>query len=250
VLAFLVKNPGKLRVDETDNDPEKAQKLIAFKKKLEEKRIVKYWEDGSQLVNDIKDSIHDIVRRRPGVGWIRGDQALDPTVYKDLEEVRRQNKELQEQLDIVSKGDIGFPVDLSHGSDLFQIEYKVVEGSDNSNTIQKGGYDISWDNLFNILIEFVIQDYASEYDMLDRMKSIVQGVHGVEIPAGTSVTISRDCIIQARHQFVALGLIVSVDNNSGALRTDNKISYITWQLTEKGRRYFARSNALKRPVRS
>jgi hypothetical protein len=74
VLAFLFKNPGQLRVDETDNDPDKARKLDTFKKKLEEKRIVKYWDGPDQLVSDIKDSIHDIVRRRPGIGWIRGNQ--------------------------------------------------------------------------------------------------------------------------------------------------------------------------------
>jgi len=109
VLAFLFKNPGQLRVDETDNDPDKVRKLDAFKKKLEEKRIVKYWEGADQLVNDIKDSIHDIVRRRPGIGWIRGDQALDPTVYKELEDVRRQNKDLHEKLDKLEKEDIAFP---------------------------------------------------------------------------------------------------------------------------------------------
>jgi hypothetical protein len=98
VLAFLYKNPGQLRVEETDDDSEKTGKLKAFRKKLEERRIVKYWEDGNQLVNGIKDSIHDIVRRRPGLGWIRGNQALDPTIYKELEDVRRQNKELQEKI--------------------------------------------------------------------------------------------------------------------------------------------------------
>ena len=65
VLAFLFKNPDQLRVHETDNDPEKARKLSAFKNKLQEKRIVKYWENEDQLVNDIKDSIRDIERRRP-----------------------------------------------------------------------------------------------------------------------------------------------------------------------------------------
>ncbi len=164
VLAFLFKNPGKLRVDETDDDPEKSKKLTIFKQKLEERRIVKYWEDGSQLVNDIKDSIHDIARRRPGIGWIRGDQALDPTVYKDLEELRRQNKELQVQLDTVAKEEKGFPLDLSYGSDLFQIQHTLVEDKsgvtlDGSgvSTIEKRTYDISLDTLFNILVEFVSQ---------------------------------------------------------------------------------------------
>jgi hypothetical protein len=129
VLAFLFKNPGQLLVDETDNNPDKARKLDAFKKQLEAKRIVKYWGDADQLVNDIKDSVNDIVRRRPGVGWIRGNQALDPTVYRELEEMRRQNKELQEKLDKFGKEDIVFPSHLSHGSDLFELKYMVTRWS-------------------------------------------------------------------------------------------------------------------------
>jgi hypothetical protein len=157
VLAFLVKNPGKLRVDETDNDPEKAQKLIAFKKKLEEKRIVKYWEDGSRLVNDIKDSINDIVRRRPGVGWIRGDQALDPKVYKDLEDERRQNKELREKLDMIGNDDLAFPSHLLHGSDLFEIEYSVTHGMSADST-KTQTLKISWDGLFIELGKYIYNE--------------------------------------------------------------------------------------------
>jgi Domain of unknown function (DUF4062) len=144
VLAFLFKNPRQLRVEETDDDPEKTKKLNAFKKKLEERRIVKYWKDSSELVNDIKDSIHDSVRRRPGIGWIRGDQAFDPKVYKDLEDERRQNKELREKLDDIGKDDLAFPSHLLHGSDLFEIEYTVSQQSDSTKVVDSGHYYITF----------------------------------------------------------------------------------------------------------
>lgn len=149
VLAFPYKHPEELKVCETDNEPEKAIKLKAFKTKLEAKRIVKYWEDQSQLVNDIKDTIHDIVRRRPGVGWIRGDQALDPKVYKDLEEERRQNKELREELGKFVNGNIIFPSDLSHGKDLFEIKYTVLRDDGSLKTHwEDTHFDMSGEQLF------------------------------------------------------------------------------------------------------
>ncbi len=82
------------------------------------------------------------------------------------------------------------------------------------------------------------------------MENIVEQGIRVGLPSVAGVSVNRHYIIQARHQFVALGLIVSVDNISHTSRTDNEIDEITWDLTEKGRRYFARLNALKRPVRS
>jgi hypothetical protein len=87
-----------------------------------------------QLANDIKDSINDIVRRRPGIGWIRGDQALNPKVYKELEDERRQNKELREKLDMIGKAEIVFPSHLEHGSDIFEIEYSVTHGTSTDST--------------------------------------------------------------------------------------------------------------------
>jgi hypothetical protein len=238
VLAFLVKNPGKLRVDETDNDPEKAQKLIGFKKKLEEKRIVKYWEDSSQLVNDIKDSVNDTVRRRPGVGWIRGDQALDPKIYKDLEDERRQNKELREKLDTIGKEDIVLPLHLSHGNDLFEIEYMIrsrAEGTMITESTQI--FKITWDELFIVLGNGV---YAGARE--HRLKEMLAHIIGEKTDIDhNNIVISDSYIEQARYQLEALELIKAVGGQGAGL---------AWTLTDKGRRYISHLKALKRPPAS
>jgi rRNA processing protein Krr1/Pno1 len=245
VLAFLVKNPGNLRVDETDYDPEKAQKLIAFKKKLEEKRIVKYWEDGSRLVNDIKDSINDIVRRRPGVGWIRGDQALDPKVYKDLEEARRQNKELQEKLDKFGGEDIVFPSHLSHGVDLFEIHYTVSKRSKDNTIFERisGYYKISWDDLFAKLAELIYLE-NHEYAILRYIEKLVKET--CDIDSKLTVTIEPRKVEQTRFQFEALGLIEAVAKSEEMMGSSE--TYIVWTFTDKGRRYISHLRALRRPA--
>jgi Domain of unknown function (DUF4062) len=237
VLAFLFKNPGQLKVDETDDDPEKAQKLSAFKRKLEERRIVKYWESGEQLTNDIKDSIHGIVRRRPGIGWIRGDQALDPKIYKELDDVQRQNKELREKLDRLGKEDITFPAHLAQGEDLFEIEYKVLNRVNNIEE-KSGVYKISWDTLFAILGGSAL----AEQDEWDIQRIIHHKIAFEESIDDTgTVQMWSTCTRQARYQFEALGLVKAIATpNSGG-------SGIRWTLTNQGRRYLSNLSALKRP---
>jgi hypothetical protein len=236
VLAFLFKNPGQLRVDETDNDPEKLRKLNAFKKKLEERRIVKYWESREQLTNDIKDSINDNVRRRPGVGWIRGNQALDPTVYKDLEEARRQNKELQERLARLGKEDITFPGHLAQGEDLFEIQYSVTM-TDGTTEVRHGVYKISWDEIYDKLAEEALREKSEFYIWME-----IQDIIAVEnkIDGGFKVRIARSYVQQARHQFEALGLVKAVVG-------PGLYDEVRWTLTDKGRHYLAGLRALKRP---
>jgi len=205
---------------------------------LEEKRIVKYWEDSSQLVNDIKDSIHDIGRRRPGVGWIRGDQALDPTVYKELEDVRRQNKELQEKLDKLGNGDIVFPSELAHGGDWFKMNYTVFARRPNDTAVKKfsGNYAIPWDDLFAELVQLIYHEGTE-----NQIQQIIQDLIKLEndIDSKLSVEISLSIVEQARYQFEALGLIVAVPKFGG---------YMGWTLTDKGRRYISRLKAQKRPA--
>jgi hypothetical protein len=232
VLAFLFKNPGQLRVDETDNEPDKLRKLNAFKEKLEARRIVKYWEGGDQLVNDIKDSIHSIVRRRPDVGWIRGDQAFDPTVYRELEEVRRQNKELQEQLARLGKEDITFPSHLAHGEDLFEIKYSVTM-TDGTTEIRRGVYKITWDKMYDALAEEALRE-RSELEIMKKIERII--AVGNKIDGSYMVGIASIYVWQARHQFEALGLVKAVVSD-----------VLRWTLTDKGRCYLSTLRAIKRP---
>lgn len=98
-LVFLYKDVKTLRIADTDDDPEKLRKLHALRSELEQKRIVNYWLTSDELVARLKDSIDDLVRRRPAVGWIRGDQALDPEVYRQRDELRKEVDSIKQRLE-------------------------------------------------------------------------------------------------------------------------------------------------------
>jgi hypothetical protein len=86
-------------VSDTDGDPDKLRKLSAFRGELELKRIVKYWLSIDELVMSVKDSVNDLVRRRPATGWVRGDQALDPDVYRERDQLRKEVDSLKQRLE-------------------------------------------------------------------------------------------------------------------------------------------------------
>ena len=102
-LAFIYRLRTELTVGELDREPEKQARLNQFIFDLESKKIVKYWKGQEDLTQVIKDSIFDITRRRPGVGWIRGDQAIDPKVINELEALRQERNELRQELDDTQK---------------------------------------------------------------------------------------------------------------------------------------------------
>jgi hypothetical protein len=114
-MAFLYKEVAQLRVIDTDNNPDKMRKLSEFRAELELKRIVKHWLTVDELVTQVKDSVNDMVRRRPAIGWIRGDQAFDPEIYKERDQLRRENEDLKR---LLYSDEVYFPENAVQGNDL------------------------------------------------------------------------------------------------------------------------------------
>lgn len=123
-LAFIYEKRRELSVAATDDDAKKMDKLKEFINELESERIVKYLRTVDDLVAAVKDSVHALVRRKPGVGWVRGDQAIDPAVYKELGNLRNENKSLMERLD-ENSGKVSFPSTIAHGHDQFIVVWKL-----------------------------------------------------------------------------------------------------------------------------
>ncbi len=242
-LAFLYATPEKLRLEETDNDPEKMRKLQAFRDKLEAKRVVRYWRDSTELISSIKDSVNDIARRRPGIGWIRGDQAADPTIYKDIEALRRENADLRIQVSRFDE-DVTFPEHLAHGNDelIFELSIQKKRGnplvdSEPDKEIHKTNISLSWDTIFKLIIP-IIYTNPSE----GAVKTYLEGILARQLDLRTDQTaeISLSTVSKIGYQFEALGLIY--------IRSEKASygHYSRWDVTDKGRRFVAQVKAMRR----
>ncbi len=52
---------------------EKKDKLGKFKNIVRDGRLVDTWKNPDELACNVFTSLHDVIERKPGVGWIRGD---------------------------------------------------------------------------------------------------------------------------------------------------------------------------------
>jgi|ERR1700733_13488982 hypothetical protein len=135
-LAFIFGDRDNLPVKDIDSETAKQDKLRVFVEKLEQRRIVRHWKDGQQLIGFIKDSLNDASRQHPGIGWVRGDQVIDPRVVNDLETSRRQaevleqenarlKKLLHSEKEITTKDET-----LEQGADPFSVEAVISTKED------------------------------------------------------------------------------------------------------------------------
>jgi hypothetical protein len=108
VLAFLHEDPTKIEVGKTDQDLEKSKKLQAFRDRLKTGRLVDFWSDHKDLGAKVVIAVANSANLAPGVGWVRGDQAIDPRVLQDFERLRKENEDLKKIIalkDVVSERD-------------------------------------------------------------------------------------------------------------------------------------------------
>jgi hypothetical protein len=98
VLAFLHANPDKIEVGKTDKDSDLLRKLDAFRNRLSGSRLVDKWTDRNDLCTKVVIAVGQSVNLAPSVGWVRGDQAIDPKLLQDFERLRSENEQLKQQL--------------------------------------------------------------------------------------------------------------------------------------------------------
>jgi hypothetical protein len=82
VLAFLHANPDKIEAGKTDRDANLQKRLAGFRERLGKGRIVDFWNEPQELCTKVVIAIAQAVNLSPGVGWVRGDQAIDPKILQ------------------------------------------------------------------------------------------------------------------------------------------------------------------------
>lgn len=97
ILTFIKKNIEIIPASKTDQDNKKKKKLLAFREKAMNGRMVKFWDNASELKYNLQTSLSQEFRRNPRIGWIRGNTSADLSLYNTIENMREENKILQEK---------------------------------------------------------------------------------------------------------------------------------------------------------
>lgn len=90
VIALLHEDVGKILNEKVEKDPESLKKLEAFRKKVSNGRLVKYWKDKNDLQSSAIISLTTSFNQIPQIGWIRNDGVVNQKSLKLLEEMRRR----------------------------------------------------------------------------------------------------------------------------------------------------------------
>lgn len=77
VLVFLKRDIESIPANKTDGNKKLKNKLLAFRKKVQNGRLVSFWDDSNELKASIISSLHRAFKEMPRIGWIRGDNVVN-----------------------------------------------------------------------------------------------------------------------------------------------------------------------------
>ncbi|WP_441252675.1 DUF4062 domain-containing protein [Tardiphaga sp. 71_E8_N1_1] len=237
VLAFLHDKPGSIAADRTDQNTRKAAALVSFRQKLSTGRIVEHWSDVGSLCTHVVIAVGNEITLRPGVGWVRGDNAVDLKILQETERLRMENAGLRERLAEISGSEITFDPELVGPLEDFEFEVSQSEES--------GEHVREFKSKLQIRVMFVnLYDWLLESPLEVRMAYLIGDTAArlTNNVADSSQATDR-CVVSFRDQLEALGLI----RPEMRLMGGHSATQIAWALSDKGRRYANMQRAMRRP---
>ena len=94
VVAFLHENPGSISSDHTEQTDGGKAKLEEFREFVQQK-MCKKWSTPHELGSVVARSLSQLRKKRPGVGWVRGDQVPAREATAEILNLRKQIEDLE-----------------------------------------------------------------------------------------------------------------------------------------------------------
>ena len=223
VIALLHKDPESIAVSKTDKNPELAERLGNFRKKVEANRLVQYWTSAADLPGIVALNLMATIKRYPAVGWVRASSVASTELLEEINALRKQNDELRALVDTQK-------VQMSTTfEDIADMTEKIeIHGAWRQSIDQKARpwkHTLSWTELFALIAPHVLQ-HPDDEKMKNFLRIAVLKCAGIV----TQYSSMEDQDYQTvKIQFKIYGLIELT-----YLERADGFKTLVWSLTDKG----------------
>lgn len=156
VVALIHGKPDDIPFGKSETNQELRSKLLSFRDKVMDGRLVKFWEATKELPGLVALSLTKTIKMYPAVGWVRANLVANEDILLEMNQLRKDNSELQRTV-----------------SELNNQQQPVIEGIadiDSEFTIHgnytskingiKYGYKIalSWRKIFALISPYLLEN--------------------------------------------------------------------------------------------
>jgi hypothetical protein len=246
IVAFIHSEPGRIESSKVDKTEKGRQRLEAFRV-IAKKKMVKSYTSPKELGSVVSRSIVQIIKAKPGVGWVRSNELIDGKAAQDIlslrNEIERLNRELR---DVVTTSPPGAET-LAQGvvNHSFQFDVTFVEKGQNWSATRT--VELTWNSAFYYICPTLDLGSASDEEIKKTfthamrfavplaVKKLNEAAEHIQVLGPTAVSLQTLLL-----QFKALGYITKVAGDLGTPRR--------WKLTPLGEAKMNAVYAIKAPT--
>jgi hypothetical protein len=248
VIVLLHKDPDALAVRNSEQSEEYKKKLHVFRDKVSATRLVKFWNNADELPGLVSTSLSKTIRTYPAIGWVRASLVPDSSLYKELNDLRKENDRLSALLE--QQAVLPYKKNLATLSDSVSIEVhyalragqtiygNLVEGAQMSAIIQT-----TWGEIFSIISPQIFM-HEREGIIAGSLADFLIKTHLTKDDLAFRV-LSNEYVEMLRVQFRALDLINLTPAASTEGREADKV--LIWSLTSLGEQTMLLERSIKKP---
>jgi hypothetical protein len=186
IIALLHSAPDEIPSKFTEKDQSAREKLQAFRAKVQDGRLVKYWKTADELAGKVATSLLQTMSIFPAEGWVRGNQAASIEILKELNETRKNKEELEIEVGELRQrleGSIftqGEEKEFQHIRNkltrLIRIEIRNWRGQDDGYQYTSGRTAVFSGSFTSLLIKIASgpSSTISSYQIDGRIKEIIE----------------------------------------------------------------------------
>jgi hypothetical protein len=233
VIALLHENPDDIPLGKSEKDPELRVRLDGFREKVSTGRLVRFWGNARELPGIVALSLSRTIKSYPARGWIRADRVASEELLAEINEVRKQNIVLNQQIAELSS------VPSCEVSDLAGLD-ETIGLSGKHSYQRKSGYSwsaqLTWRQIFSL-----ISPYLLEHPAASTVKGILaKAAFKVSTSPGDMAQLDDQIFQTVSVQLRALGLV-----NIQYLKTVTGGMDLFWSATAVGERLMLELRTIK-----
>lgn len=239
VIALIHGAPEDIPFGKSEQDPDIRAKLFSFRDKVMNGRLVKFWKSTEELPGLVALSLTKTIKMYPAIGWVRANQVANENILLELNELRKQNAELQKSVYEVNKQQRPAIDNIADIDSTFTIHgtYKYSSGPGHRTSQRKFESTITWREIFSLISPYLVE-HPNDTLVEQKFASIL---HKREKNNGYSPSIDEQEFKTVTIQLKAYGLVTtqySVTTKGGMA--------LFWSLTEKGEQLMIESRVVRK----
>ncbi|GAC69925.1 DUF4062 domain-containing protein [Gordonia soli] len=247
VLGFVHKNPGQILASNTDLDKTAQELLDKFRDKVKSKPV-NFFESPAELGGLVVTSLMQAIKKKPGIGWVRGDKAMTVEQEREIVSLREQIATLREQKAEAESALVEDVADLAQGDQRVTISVLSQSSISGRDDVEFVAVATTWDEIFADVGPLLV-DESPEHEAEKRLAThLYHRASDEEKQTLDSVYYGKigmpyDDWDIVKTQFRALGLI---DKGQKKRPIQDKNKYLS--LTDRGDRHLTQLLAVKSGV--